>query len=82
MSSNNEKWECPLCGGTKIGVRNFYKNQAPDTIGFAIEEYCEGCGVTLANIPYILEDKSMLAKTVKILLHSKYDASKQTQRER
>ena len=65
MSVNND-WLCPLCGETRIGHRNFYKNQAPDTIGYADEEYCEGCGVALANIPHVLEDREQLKKIISV----------------
>ena len=70
---DEKKWVCPLCGGTEIGVRNFYKNQAKGTIGFAVEEYCKGCGVALSSIPHILETRALLKKNL---------SSKQTKTEK
>ena len=52
-----KEWKCPICGGTIIGVRNYYKNQPKETVGFAVEEYCKGCGHALADIPRIYERK-------------------------
>jgi hypothetical protein len=62
---NDDKWKCPLCGGTKIGIRNYYKNQPEDTVGFTIEEYCDGCGIALSSIPHILETKKYMEKHLK-----------------
>jgi len=58
---------CPICGGTEVGIRNGYKNQPEGTIGFVIEEYCKKCGVTVSNIPHILNNRDKLQQIVKRL---------------
>ena len=56
------KAKCGLCGGTNIGIRNFYKNQGPETIGFAAEEYCKDCNVALGDEKVILEDREHMKR--------------------
>jgi hypothetical protein len=54
---SKEDWVCELCGGTGVGIRNAYKNQGEDVIGFAMEEYCKSCGVALHMIPHLLDTR-------------------------
>ena len=64
-------FKCELCGSEEKGVRNFYKNQAEGTIGFAIEEYCKGCDTALADIPHVLDDQKTMERVLKNYLSSK-----------